>query len=48
MVEYQGLSLPKKLLNYIDEAIKNAPYMTKNEFIRQAIRHEIERAKNNE
>lgn len=45
MSKYQGISLPKKLLNLIDEAIINKPYQSKTEFIRQAIRHELERAK---
>ena len=43
MSKYQGVSLPKKMLNLIDEAIVNQPYNSKTEFIRQAIRHELER-----
>ena len=45
MSKYQGLSLPKKLLDKIDEAIEDAPYTNKTEFIRQAIRHELERTR---
>ena len=45
MSNYQGISLPKKLLNLIDEAIVNKPYNSKTEFIRQAIRHELERVR---
>lgn len=43
MSNYQGVSLPKKLLNQIDENLENSVYISKADFIRQAIRHEIER-----
>jgi len=45
MSNYQGVSLPKDLLNKIEEAIENKTYTNKTEFIRQAIRHELERVK---
>jgi len=43
MNKYQGISLPKKLLDKIDEKIKGHGFTNKTEFIRQAIRHELRR-----
>ena len=45
MAKYQGISLPKPLLNKIKNAIKNDEYTNSSEFIRQAIRHELRRMK---
>ena len=45
MNKYQGVSLPKKLLNLIDKNMNKSGYTNKTEFIRQAIRHELERCR---
>jgi metal-responsive CopG/Arc/MetJ family transcriptional regulator len=43
MNKYQGISLPKKLLNKIEETIEEHGFTNKTEFIRQAIRNELRR-----
>lgn len=45
MSHYQGISLPKKLLNLIDEKIEGTGFTSKTDFIKQAIRNEIRRLK---
>ena len=44
-VPYQGLSLPKRLLDKIDEAIQNEAYTNKTDFIKCAIREKLEKEK---
>ena len=43
MNKYQGVSLPKDLLNQIDAKLHKHGYLNKVDFIRQAIRIELER-----
>ncbi len=47
-MNYQGLSLPKKLLNQIDEAIENKAFTSKIDFIKHAIRNELQRLNHGE
>jgi metal-responsive CopG/Arc/MetJ family transcriptional regulator len=43
MVNYQGISLPKKILDLIEKTIEGQPYNSKTEFIQEAIREKIKR-----
>jgi metal-responsive CopG/Arc/MetJ family transcriptional regulator len=41
--KYQGVSLPKRLLDLIDSKKEEFGFTSKTDFIKQAIRHELER-----
>jgi len=41
MTKYHGISLPKEMLQLIDEKGKNQGYTSRADFIRQAIREKI-------
>jgi metal-responsive CopG/Arc/MetJ family transcriptional regulator len=45
MKKYQGISLPKKLLDMIDSKKETFGFTSKADFIKQAIRHELQRLK---
>jgi metal-responsive CopG/Arc/MetJ family transcriptional regulator len=43
MPKYQGVSLSKELLDIIDTKIEGYGYQSRADFVRQAIRRELER-----
>jgi len=46
MVEYQGMTLPKKLIQLIDmDKLKEKGFSSKTDFVKQAIRNELHRVK---
>ena len=45
MVRYMSVSLPVEILKMVDEKIKGLPYTSRADFVKQAIRLELERLK---
>ena len=45
MLKYNGVCLPKNLLNLIDENREKYGYTSKADFVKQAVRRELERLK---
>ncbi|MBW2003762.1 MAG: ribbon-helix-helix protein, CopG family [Deltaproteobacteria bacterium] len=43
MKKTQGLSLPKEMLNKIEDHLDNYNYLSKSEFVRAAIREKLAR-----
>jgi len=43
MTKYTSVTLPKELLDIVDDKSKGKGYSSRAEFVKQAIRHEIKR-----
>lgn len=48
MIRYMSVSLPIRILKLVDEKIKGQPYTSRADFVKQAIRLEMERLDKNE
>lgn len=48
MTKYMSVCLPVEILKLVDKKIEGRPYTSRADFVKQAIRHELERLDKND